>query len=118
MDKLPDGLHFGEVIGPRVQNNHYQMTEHLWVPFATYCKPNLRYTSWGKYPKDFQTISDWFRYSLHSLYFQRHNPGQKVFAEGVVFYHPDGRMAKLRRNMFDWWDGPRHKRNNRRRPKV
>ena len=31
------------------------------------------------------------------------------FVEGVVFTHPDGRMAKLRIDMFDWYKGPRHK---------
>jgi len=25
------------------------------------------------------------------------------FVEGVVFTHPDGRMAKLRVDMFDWY---------------
>ena len=33
----------------------------------------------------------------------------KGFVEGVVFTHPDGRMAKLRKDMFDWHKGPRHK---------
>jgi hypothetical protein len=30
------------------------------------------------------------------------------FVEGIVFTHPDGRMAKLRRDMFDWFTGRRH----------
>ncbi len=30
------------------------------------------------------------------------------FVEGIVFTHPDGRMAKLRRDMFDWFKGRRH----------
>jgi len=33
------------------------------------------------------------------------------FVEGVVFTHPDGRMAKLRRDMFDWFKGKSHHRN-------
>ena len=35
---------------------------------------------------------------------------EDIKAEGLVFYHPDGkRMAKLRRDMFDWYKGDRHK---------
>jgi len=30
------------------------------------------------------------------------------FVEGIVFTHPDGRMAKLRGDMFDWFKGKRH----------
>jgi hypothetical protein len=33
---------------------------------------------------------------------------KQVLAEGLVFCHPDGRMAKLRRDMFDWYKVPRH----------
>ena len=36
------------------------------------------------------------------------------FVEGIVFTHPDGRMAKLRRNMFDWFKGEsNHRKNNK-----
>ena len=42
---------------------------------------------------------------------QRH--GKEVidsgFVEGIVFTHPDGRMAKLRKDMFPWYSGFRHK---------
>ena len=31
------------------------------------------------------------------------------FVEGIVFTHPDGRMAKLRKDMFPWFVGRRHK---------
>ena len=30
------------------------------------------------------------------------------FVEGIVFTHPDGRMAKLRCDMFEWYKGKRH----------
>jgi hypothetical protein len=33
-----------------------------------------------------------------------------VFPEGVVFFQPStGKMAKLRRDQFSWFKGPRHK---------
>ena len=36
--------------------------------------------------------------------------GRKTgFVEGVIFTHPDGRMAKLRRDMFEWFKGAKHK---------
>jgi hypothetical protein len=37
--------------------------------------------------------------------------GEEAFVEGVIFNHPDGRVAKLRRDMYDWWKGDRHKSN-------
>ena len=32
-----------------------------------------------------------------------------AFVEGIVFTHKDGRMTKLRRDMFDWHTGKKHK---------
>ena len=98
---LKDGQHFGELIGPKVNGNPYKLTEHIWIPFETFAQKHLRYKSWGKYPKDFQTISDWFK-ELIPLYISMKGD-REGFVEGVVFTHPDGRMAKLRRDMFDWY---------------
>jgi hypothetical protein len=103
IDMLPDGQHFGELIGKKYHGNPYKIDNHLWVPFAR-LQDTCAYTSWGRYPKTFDAISDWFR-DLMPLY------GRKTgseFVEGVVFTHPDGRMAKLRRDMFDWYVGRRH----------
>ena len=33
---------------------------------------------------------------------------ETMAAEGIIFYSPEGRMAKLRRDMFDWYQGRRH----------
>lgn len=115
IDKLLDGQHFGELIGPKVNGNPYNLDKHLWIPFETFGQKHLLYKSWGKYPKDFNTISDWFK-ELMPLYNlmnsdktmtkeERYNQ----FVEGVVFTHPDGRMAKLRCDMFSWFKGKRHK---------
>ena len=106
MEFLPDGQHFGELIGPKVNGNPYQLKEHLWIPFGSYGQKHLRYKSWGKYPKDFKTISEWFK-ELMPLYNLRRGI-KDGFVEGVVFTHPDGRMAKLRKDMFDWFEGKRH----------
>ena len=107
--ELPDGQWFGELIGEKVNGNPYNIEGNVWVPFATYAKEHLAYKSWGKYPKTFEAISEWFK-ELQPLYsWKKH--GQKYdkhYVEGVVFTHPDGRMAKLRRDMFDWFTGRRH----------
>ncbi len=106
MDLLEDGQHFGEVIGPKVNGNPYKLDEHLWIPFKTFGQKHLRYKSWGKYPKDFKTISNWFKELLPLYSSMKGN--REGFVEGVVFTHPDGRMAKLRCDMFDWFKGRRH----------
>ena len=114
--ELPDGQHFGELIGEKLQGNPYKIDGHLWVPFETYAQNHLAYKSWngGKYQKDFQTISNWFENDLFSLFMARTQSSKgnmcKVFPEGVVFVKPStGQMAKLRRDMFHWFSGVRHK---------
>ena len=107
MEFLPDGQHFGEFIGPGSQGNPYKIQKPLWIPFGTYAVKTLKYNSWGKYPKDFETISNWFK-ELLPLY-AKNIGSESTFVEGIVFTHPDGRMAKLRRDMFDWYNGDRHK---------
>lgn len=107
MEFLPDGQHFGELIGEKVNGNPYKIKGHLWIPFETFCQKHLRYKSWGKYPKDFQSISEWFK-ELMPLYSLMLDNGTK-YVEGVVFTHPDGRMAKLRKDMFQWHNGERNK---------
>lgn len=115
LDLLDDGQHFGELIGEKVNGNPYKIEGHLWIPFETYAKEHLRYKSFGKYPKNFQAFSDWFKELMPLFTLKR---GWKDgFVEGVVFYHPDGRMAKLRKDMFDWWKGDRHKANAEAREK-
>lgn len=107
MEFLLDGQYFGEVIGEKVNGNPYKIEGHLWIPFETYCKKHLAYKSWGKYPKTFESISIWFK-MLIPLYALKHGD-KEGFVEGVVFVHPDGRMAKLRKDMFDWYKGIKHK---------
>lgn len=107
IDFLGDGQHFGELIGEKVNSNPYKIEGHLWIPFETYAQKHLRYKSWGRYPKDFDTISNWFKDGLLPL-FSSMRGNKHGFVEGIVFTHPDGRMAKLRRDMFDWYKGRRH----------
>ena len=108
---LSDGQYFGELIGPKVNGNPYKLQEHIWIPFNTFARKHLLYKSWGKYPKDFETISVWFEKDLIPLYSRMVQGSDALstgFVEGIVFTHPDGRMAKLRRDMFPWYTGRRH----------
>jgi hypothetical protein len=102
LEFLGDGQHFGELIGPKVNGNPYKLKEHLWIPFKTFCQNHLKYKSWGKYPKDFNTISNWFKDDLIPLYASMQG-NRDGFVEGIVFTHLDGRMAKLRKDMFKWY---------------
>ena len=113
LEFLGDGQHFGELIGPKVNDNPYKLKEHLWIPFETFCQKHLKYKSWGKYPKDFDTISEWFK-ELMPLYASMQGNHENGFVEGIVFTHPDGRMAKLRRNMFKWYFQKNEKTNCKR----
>lgn len=106
-------LYYGELVGPEAQGNPYDLTEHLWVPFE-YARENLSYESWGKYPKSFESISTWFESDLIPLFYSRMHtiPFTELdgseYVEGIVFTHPDGRFAKVRRDMFDWYEGERY----------
>lgn len=112
---LKDGQWFGELVGPKVNGNPYDLEEHLWIPFQCYSWKHLKYKSWGNYPKDFETISRWFREELIPLFYSRihgvsfDEAREDGYVEGIVFTDPETmEMAKLRRDMFDWYKGPRH----------
>lgn len=110
---LADGRHFGELVGPKLHGDPHKVGKHLWIPFNSYAREHLAYKSWGKYPKTFEAISEWFEKGLFSLYgcrIHKAKPDASKFVEGVVFVQPStGKMAKLRRDMFPWFKGPRHK---------
>ena len=100
---LPDGHHFGECVGPKIKGNPYKLDKPLWIPFSK-LQHDYYYLSWGRYPKTFESISEWFK-ELMPLFGRKYD---SEFVEGIVFTHPDGRMAKLRRDMFVWFEGRRH----------
>lgn len=113
---LPDGQYYGELIGPKLHKNPHQVDKHYWIPFQRYAQKHLEYKSYGDHPTDFESISNWFKDGLFSLFHSKwHGTSldeasvtNDVFCEGIMFTHPDGRMAKLRRDMFEWYDGERH----------
>jgi hypothetical protein len=109
------GEQAGELIGPKLQGNPYKLDFHEWYPFAK-AVDNLRYKSFDEHERNFDNWSGWFKDFLFSRYFQKRatklGSDEKVFAEGVVFYNLKRKaehkvyMAKLRRDMFDWFYTP------------
>ena len=130
---LADGGYFGELIGEKIQGNPYNIHSHLWMPFS-YTRTRYMFKFWfdfvkeleGKSPEEiYNKTSDLFK-GLWSL-FKRKNgvtgdvTKESTFlnsaaAEGLVIYPKDipldaqsyGRCAKLRRDMFDWYNGDAH----------
>lgn len=112
---LKDGQWYGELVGPNVNGNPYDLDEHLWIPFQRYSWKHLEYKSWGKYPKNFDTISRWFKEDLIPLFYSKihgvsfDEARENGFVEGIVFTDPETlEMAKVRRDMFSWYKGERH----------
>ena len=107
-----DGEQVGECLGPKVQANPYKLDFHEWYPFEKAIS-DLRYKSFHEHERNFDNWSGWFKDWLHSRFYQKiaskKGLDDKVFAEGVVFYNLKRKaanecyMAKLRRDMFDWF---------------
>lgn len=110
--ELPDGQHFGEVVGEKLNKNPLKIKGHIWIPFNTYCRDKLTYKSWHKYPKTFENISNWFSLpisegGIFSLFLRRREIEAKP--EGIVFHNlKTGQMAKIRLDMFNFYKGERH----------
>ena len=96
------GRIYGELISPKINKNIHCVDSSYFIPFD-YLKDKCHWHSWvqNKYPKNFESISEWFK-ELPSLFTKRFT-GRDEPAEGLVFYHPDGKMCKLRRDMFEWY---------------
>lgn len=107
-----NGEQTGEVIGPKVQGNPYKLDVHEWYPFER-AVAVLQYRSFYEHERNFDNWSSWFKDGLVSRYFTKRASklglAEKVLAEGIVFYNlkrkAEGKtyMAKLRRDMFEWF---------------
>ena len=82
-----DGEHSCEAMGPKIQGNPLNLDHHLCVPF------DLVAPIYSEIPRTFEGLSE-VLVSLES----RFAPG--ALAEGIVFHHPDGRRAKIKRRDF------------------
>lgn len=83
----PDGEHPCEALGPKFQGNTLSLEEHLCVPF------NMDIPTYDEIPRDFDGLAK-FLAEIESHY------SEGNLAEGVVFHHPDGRRAKIKRRDF------------------
>lgn len=108
-----DGEQAGELIGPKVNANPLRLDFHEWYPFDKAIN-DLRYKSFHEHDRTFDNWYAWFKDGLLSRYYtklasKRGGTEDKVFAEGIVFYNLQRKaenkpyMAKLRRDMFDWF---------------
>jgi len=83
----PDGEHPCEALGPKIQGNPLHLPSHVCVPF------NLEVPRLEDAPRDFTGLRDYLA-RLESRY------AGEALAEGIVFHHPDGRRAKIKRKDF------------------
>lgn len=83
----PDGEHACEALGPKIQGNPLGLEKHICVPF------NLEIPTFDDIPRNFDGIRAYLM-ELESHYAPGH------LAEGIVFHHPDGRRAKIKRRDF------------------
>lgn len=122
-----DGEHAGELIGPKLQGNPYQLEAHEWFPFERTIS-DLRYRSFDEHERNYDNWSKWFKDHLISRLATKRaskkksregseagdpkgtgSPAVQIFAEGVIFYNLKRKaeqktwMAKLRRDMFPWF---------------
>lgn len=73
----PDGTY--ELVGPKIQGNKDDWKSHVLVPHGDMDREPA--------PRDFAGLKAYFQ-----------EPGNMI--EGLVWHHPDGRMAKIKRRDF------------------
>jgi len=101
------GTQAGELIGPKVQGNPYKLDVHMWYPFSKAIK-HLKYRSFDEHDRTFENWSLWFKDYLFSRFTTKRGD-KNIFAEGIVIYDLKRKsehktyMAKLRRDMFEWY---------------
>lgn len=82
LEQKRDGTY--ELVGPKIQGNPERATDHCLIPHGPIIVADI--------PRDFDGLRDWL--ATEDI-------------EGVVFHHPDGRMAKIKLRDFG------HKRTSR-----
>lgn len=75
-EDLPDATY--ELVGPKIQGNKYDLKKHKLIRHGSIVLPS-------DIPRDFEGLKSVLnRYNI----------------EGIVFYHPDGRMVKIKKKDF------------------
>ena len=114
--KLEGGQHFGELMGKTINGNFLELDSYIWLPFSLMLTRN-KYKFWDNL--EFENKSDEEIYEITSNIFKdlwsleyRRRYGKIKPAEGIVFYriidNKITELCKLRRDMFDWFEGRRH----------
>lgn len=75
-ENLPDGTY--ELCGPAINGNQDNFDSHILIPHA-------HTLVFDDCPRDYDLLKTWF-------------VGKDI--EGIVFHHPDGRMAKIKKSDF------------------
>jgi hypothetical protein len=75
---VADGTH--ELVGPKINGNPEHYDRHRLVPHSSLAMPAL-----AQPPRSFDGLREWMA-------------GRDI--EGIVFHHPDGRMAKIKLRDF------------------
>ncbi|MDD5060901.1 MAG: hypothetical protein PHN44_01275 [Candidatus Marinimicrobia bacterium] len=83
VSKIPDGSYSCEAVGPKIQGNPLGLISPTCYFFTL--NPTIILNA----PRTYDGLKKLFE-NFDSLY----SPGHK--AEGIVFHHPDGRMAKIK----------------------
>lgn len=83
---VPDGTY--ELIGPKINGNPENRGEHQLVPHGKLV--------FRDFPRDFDGMRNWFA----AVQFTASDTERLSILEGVVFHHPDGRMAKIKEMDF------------------
>lgn len=119
LKSLPDGQYFGELIGEKINGNPYDLKGHIWLPLE-WIKKHYCFKFYYKWLDEnglssnssdeelFNAFSNLMK-NLKSLWFLKKG-GKEKPPEGIVFHNKEtGEMCKLRRDMFDWYEGKPHK---------
>ena len=85
----PDGEHSCEALGPKIQGNALGLASHICVPFNLEGEVPI----FKQVPRTFEGLRGYLS-ERESLFVPGH------MAEGIVFHHPDGRRAKIKRKDF------------------
>ncbi len=87
VSNLANGEYPCEAFGPKIQGNPLGLQSPICYLFTVtpMLVPNV--------PRNFEGLREFFK-----TFDSRYSPGHK--AEGIVFHHPDGRMAKIKAKDF------------------
>ncbi len=94
---LPSGTY--ELIGPKIQGNphgweHHQLIPHENAGGRVFEDDGIGDHFWQPPPVEFEALGEW----LHG--FANNGSRGAVGFEGIVWHHPDGRMAKIKLRDF------------------